>query len=488
MVVRSRLDPGALIRHKTKPDNPMPKYLTILFGAALLVSDLQAQPEYVTTQSLSKQFMVYGPKTAPMKRSSRIPLDPALLAVSCERIKQGVLTELGGIERAQLNFRNENVGKIYVVLHSGADKRFVITPIKNPGAFSYRVDLPNEIEAEDLIEAITQATLLEMVNRRSAETITELPLWLSHGISARVRSAALGALVLEQHLSIDRDKATVDPAMWNLFYGPKRQIPRQYKVDALAKIRQDLQNFSPLTFEELSWPENLSKERAGRFDACAELFVHELFRLKRGQDCLRQMLEELPNHLNWQVAFKHAFQPHFKELVDVEKWWGLRLVNLIGFAQIESREQSIEEIDATLRVPSEVRFSADEVPSRRDLTLQELVSGSGVVDQKAALSKVVTRLRALRMRVQPELGELIEDYRATLETYLQSDEKNGLLQRIFTRDHADESKHSALVRLNALDEKRGLFRKKANPITREEAMRSALEIAAQRSASTSIKQ
>jgi len=68
----------------------MLKLLTILFCAASLTPQLFAEQEFVTRQSISKQFVVYGPKDSPIRRfqSQRVPLDAALVAVSCERIKQ----------------------------------------------------------------------------------------------------------------------------------------------------------------------------------------------------------------------------------------------------------------------------------------------------------------------------------------------------------------------------------------------------------------
>ncbi|MEO6183563.1 MAG: hypothetical protein ABIP71_10800, partial [Verrucomicrobiota bacterium] len=89
--------------------------LTIFFCFAILAPSLEAQPEFVTTHSLSKQFVIYGPKVVPKKLGNRIPLDPALTAVSCERIKQAVLVELGGLERWRLS--NQQVGNIYLWLH-----------------------------------------------------------------------------------------------------------------------------------------------------------------------------------------------------------------------------------------------------------------------------------------------------------------------------------------------------------------------------------
>src|SRR5215212_11708270 len=132
----------------------MLKLLTILFCAASFAPTLLAEQEFVTRQSLSKQFVVYGPKASPIRRfqSQRVPLDAALVAVSCERIKQALFAELSGTGNRQLNFSNQGEGKIYAVLHPKTTQRIIITPVPTSASLNYRIDLPNQIEALDLIE------------------------------------------------------------------------------------------------------------------------------------------------------------------------------------------------------------------------------------------------------------------------------------------------------------------------------------------------
>ncbi len=461
-----KLDRFRLIRHKTLPDSEMQKFLTILLlFASCLISSLRADTEFVTTHSLSKQFVVYGPKTAPLQRGQRIPLDPALLAVSCERIKQTLLSELGSASQGQLISQNHSAGKIYVVIHPNARQSMVITPIRQSRSFNYRIDLPNEIDPAHLIEAVTQATLLELVNRKSPENFTQIPRWLAQGLAAQVQSVSPETIILQRDLHVSGEIKRVNP---------------------MAKIRQDLQNYEPLTFEELSWPDELPRSRTGAFEACSHLFASELLNLKKGDACLREFLAELPKHLNWQVAFLSAYQPHFKTLVDVEKWWGLRIVNLTGrdAAQRWSREQSLERIDAALRVPVKVH-STKTMPDRTELPFQEIISQWEPAQQKAALSKAVGQIHVLRPRVQPEFASLLDNYRVTLETYLQRGEKAGFFRRIFSRDDLTETRKATEIQLDSLDKLRSEMRKKAKTSTREQAMLSALEVAGQTSGPSS---
>lgn len=442
----------------------MLKYLSILFCAAVFTPDLGAEQEYVFRRSLSEQFVVHGPKASPMRRfqSERVPLDSALAAVSCERIKQALLGEISGVERGRINFQNQSEGKIYVVLHPQITQPVVITPIPRAGTLNYRIDLPNQIEARRLIDAVTETVLLEIVNRHSSDQFTQIPRWLSQGLSAQVQMVASETLVLEQHLPITRVKQQVNP---------------------IAQIRRSVTNVAALTFDELSWPEALSPEKTASYRQSAQLFVAELARLKNGHASLRQMLDGLPNHPRWQVAFMQAFEPHFKQLVDVEKWWERTLVNLKGGGAGGrlSREQSLARIEAALQVPVQIIRDYGATSKRNHVTLQEIVSSWEPREQKPALRKVVSQLHILKSQGQPEMVPLLDEYRAVLENYLENHERN-LLGRLLYRGNLEDLRERTRAQLDSLGQRLAKFRDVAQviPSTREEAILSALEVAEQR--------
>ena len=441
--------------------------LTILFCFALLAPPLQAQPEFVTMQSLSKQFVIYGPKAAPKKLSSRIPLDPALTAVSCERIKQAIFMELGGLESWRLS--NEQLGTIYVVLHPTRNQAAVITPAPAKKTFSYRVDLPNDVEAAQFVEAITQVVLLEFVNRRSMEQVTQIPLWLVKGVSAQVQVVALDALVLEPNKSQGFGASSMIASV----NGDRR-------IEPISDVRQALKNCNPLSFDELCWPGKLSAERAKYFEKSAQLFLYELLRIQNGKSCLMKMLAEMPNNPNWQIAFLHAFSPHFKGMVDVEKWWSLILVNITGRdpSKIWLSDQSVEHIDAILKITVQTR---DAVPGGSDSSLQEIISKWEPARQKPVLLKILGQLRALRTRIQPEAVALADEYCSALDYCLKNGQKDPIfVLRPFSRTNAATVRQLTCARLDELDEERSALRKKSHPSTREEAVLSALEAVTQR--------
>jgi hypothetical protein len=62
---------------------------------------------------------------------------------------------------------------------------------------------------------------------------------------------------------------------------------------------------------------------------------------------------------------------------------------------------------------------------------------------------------------------------------LDNNEKQNLLKRIFARENVGDLKLATRERLDALDRLRAEARNQPKPATREEAIRSALEIASQ---------
>jgi hypothetical protein len=458
----------------------MLKFLTILFIALALAPEVRAEREFIVRHSLSKQFVVYGPKTsARYPVQQQLSLDPNFLTVSCERIKQVVLAELAGAERRQLNLQNLDEGKIYVVLHPGSEQQPLITPLNHSARANFRVELPNQIEGAQLIETITEVVLLEMANRHG-ENFVPVPRWLSSGIAAHVKSTMPETLLLQANQRINT----------LILSGARNDkvLNAKVHVDPIAQIRKAIETFPPLTFAELGSPENLSPERSRHYEECAQLFVHELLALKNGESLLRQMIDQLSVQPDWQTAFLATYQNQFRSALDIEKWWSLRLVNLSGrdISQLLSREQSMQRLDAALRVPLQRAPGSSQY--QPDATLQEILSNFGAEQQKSILQKVTFQLRALRIRVQPEFVILLDEYDAALENFLQNDVKQGVFKRIFIHNNLDDLRQSTRERLDALDRVRTALRSRPKPSTREEAIFSALQFSSGNSASTTRKQ
>ena len=267
--------------------------------------------DYVTVESRSKTFVVSGPPPASAQRfsptSSKVLLEPALLAISCERIKEELYFQLGLPDSSFLN-RPALGGKIFITLHRSENQRAQITSTSRASDITYRIDLPNQLEASRLVEAVVQTLVVEMASRSSDGVVHEVPRWIREGLTGIVEENVGGALIQR----------------------PNQQIVLQRSGNNPEKARQKFRHLTPLTFEELSWPENLTTEKASRFHDSAKLFVSEILELKEGHSSLRQMIADLGKFKNWQFAFLRAFPKHFEQLIDVEKWWALRVAQITG--------------------------------------------------------------------------------------------------------------------------------------------------------------
>ena len=123
-------------------------------------------------------------------------------------------------------------------------------------------------------------------------------------------------------------------------------------------------------------------------------------------------------------------------------------------------------------------------PSGSDSTLQDIILKWEPARQKGLFVKVLGQLRALRMRIQPEAVELVDEYCFALENCLKNGQKDPVfILRAFTRNDAAAIRQSTCAKLDELDQKRALLRKNTHPSTREEAVLSALEVATQRKVS-----
>src|SRR6266404_3191509 len=136
--------------------------LAVSFLLGLITRGLfAAQP--ITASGPSEQFVVTGlraGKTIPgIVASANSPymfLDPALVAVSCERIKQALLRELGLKDRWR--------GKVFVHLQPRwkPDAQILVNSSYLGGHWTYGIDIPNEVEKERFLRVMVQVILLEI--------------------------------------------------------------------------------------------------------------------------------------------------------------------------------------------------------------------------------------------------------------------------------------------------------------------------------------
>jgi hypothetical protein len=376
-----------------------------------------ASPAPSSVRSRSGQFIVYGcgqsstpPSTKSLSaNSSLVRLEPTLLTISCERIKQALLWRLGATDQWR--------GKVYLLLHpaQNPDEIILVTSSKFADGWAYRVELPDALEPERLVRALVRVLLVEWANRNAAERSVEIPLWLSEGLSEEMLATSAIDLVLQP------------PEAAAAGLPLRRTMREERRANPLARASEQLRTRSPLTLEELSWPEEeqLTGDAAEAYRSSAQLFVHELLRLKDGRACLCTMLGELAQYLNWQTAFLHTFGAHFERQLDLEKWWALQVVHFTGhqLAQNRSGEDSLRRLDDALRTPVQVPVPSDAPPQHAEVRLQTVIQEWDYARQRQVLQTKIQQLQMLRLRVAQPVLMLADNYLQVLQSYLRRTEK-----------------------------------------------------------------
>lgn len=430
---------------------------SICLGIALVAFGAPAQ-DVVIVKSRSEQFVVYGAKNQfpgqpaiqsatvgksqfywyspnyQTNESATLHLVPGLVAVSCERIKEAVLQELGE--------RDNNAKKIHIQINPRlSEKDIRIMAAQYTKGWVYSVEFPQQIAASRLTTSITEILLTELANRQSTGEQFEVPLWFLLGFTAHLQDTRFESFALEPNLHLTRNEVKVDPVADH----PQAGLRRRFSAEL------------PLSFDELSWPDKLAPNKAALFQDSAHLFVFELLRMKEGRESARRFLAELPKYKNWQFAFLAAFKSNFTQLVDVEKWWALQLSSMAGrdSSKLWSAAESWEKLNDALDVPAQIHLKTDRLPVEARITLQEMLQQWDLPRQELSLRKTISRLRSLRSHVQPQLVALVDDYRKTLEAYV---ELRMPRERRMKFNQAEVSPGGALRavcrQLDALDERR----------------------------------
>lgn len=383
----------------------------LALGTAQAAADPPAvQPRPVALRSQSGQFIVHGlPIGAPpvpntsTTQVSYIRVDPALLAVSCERIKQALLS--------QLEITDQWKGVISVWLHPVAafDEPIDIVSEHHTDGWSYRVHMPDQADRRRVIKAIVQVLVQEMANRREKQRAAELPPWLVEGLSGYLQETSLATLTLEPETFIVKQ--------------------RERNPEPLARIRELLRARPPLSLNQLNWPDDaqFSGPNAEVYSACAQFFVYELLRLKNGRASLGSMLLMMPDYYNWQTAFLRAYQGHFARLLDVDKWWSLNIVRLTSRDMMFTwtPAQAFQQLDETLVVSAHVRLAPKDLPMTAQVRLQQMLSEWPLWRQTPLLLQKINSLENLRLRAPQELIGLVDQYRVVLASYLKARRDTG---------------------------------------------------------------
>ena len=453
------------------------------YSGQFTAREMRGRPLYASSPAAvrvpiagSLAFLVTAPPASATAQSDKIPLEPALLVVSCERLKELFLLELG--------MKDEWQGKIELIINSSLpeDRGPLLTGVHRPDGWSYELELPKTIQPRILVRAVIQVLLAELVNRRAGSQSAEIPFWLVEGLSGHLQAYNVPTFII---------RPNVQSAGYN-----------KLGIEGLNAVRAGLRGRAPLTFQQLSWPEwsNVTGKDQAVYGSCAQLFYESLLHLNDGQACLRRMLEEMPKHMNWQTAFLLAFHSHFARLLDVEKWWGL---NCVSFSESDltqpwTAQECWHKLQEALDVPVEVHFAASRMPAEARVTLQEVILEWDASDALPALQRAVRELEgmqwftfrcdlnldasvgslaaqrnahdleALQRRIGRELSPLASRYLAVLLNYLKQCQSNGRLasDARFGASSLHWLKSETVRQLNDLDQKRAAMRAKFSSVSR----------------------
>ena len=379
--------------------------------------------------------------------ASFIHLEPALLSVSAERVRQSLYRLLGIPEGLAWQ------GKIYLSLHPALYTDENVTVLARPGdqTWSYGVDLPDVLPQSKFMRGLTGVVLLELANRNAnpAGRSAEIPAWLIDGLSQQILQDELAKAVLAV------PEQTPDSA-------PRpRTRPVERNLDPLTGARLVLRKNSALTFDQLCWPtdDQLSGNDGGVYHASAQLFVSQLLKTDGGPARLQRMLQTLPQYYNWQSAFQNAWHDAFPSPLHLEKWWALEVINFVsrdpgpGWTPAYSAGR-LEEL---LTVAVAVRASSNALPSHAEITLQGALRELSPAQQWPVFATHLRDLRIAQLRMAPQFIALTDEYCHVLAGYL-GEPLEAAPRRIYARHAAPAadrlSPREVLKKLDELDARR----------------------------------
>lgn len=374
-----------------------------LFLALAVARGQSAFPDQNSISSISGQFVVssvagdtpFSRNVFPAAGTNLVRLEPSLLAVAAERFKIFLWQQLGMKSDASWS------GKIYLVLHPARslDETVTITSTPFLDHWNYRVELPDVLVNTRYARALSAVLLLEIANRTTPPDgrSAEIPAWLVDGLAQQV-------------LTADGENAVLSaPAKTDDGLPVGRLVEAKKDFDPLAAARQALLDLPVLTFDQLAWPTAAQTDGAdgGAYFASAQVFLHELLELPDGPAKMRGLLAALPAHFNWQTAFYQAFHDNFKQPLDVEKWWALRVVNFSARAPGPrwTTDVSRDRLTELLSVPVELRRDASALPTHAEISLQAAIQNLPPAERDRVVRTKLRDLELIELRLAPPFGE-----------------------------------------------------------------------------------
>ncbi len=375
-------------------------------------------PELVVARSVSGQFIVTGKAGSRLAalpiiitNADFVRLEPALLVISAERIKDALGRELNP-ERRGLNPLAPPPGKVYLALHpaQSTDETVTIVSRRSADGWEYQVQLPDVLSRTRFIRALAGVLLLQSANHNARDRSAEVPAWMVDGLSQELLATTWQQVILSSPARLVDGQPTT------------RTVVNTRGLDSLAGSRNVLRDHGALTFAQLSWPTGaqLSGADDGAYWASAQLFVDDLLELQDGPAHLRAMVETLPQFYNWQTAFQSAFREHFPRPLDVEKWWALQVVNFMARDPGPAWTPAVSRarLDEILSVPVEMRTTSNALPAHAEISFQAVIRNFDRSRQVEILRPKLRDLELAQLRLAAAFTALADGYRRALAEYV----------------------------------------------------------------------
>ncbi|MDP6892021.1 MAG: hypothetical protein QF731_02480 [Verrucomicrobiota bacterium] len=371
---------------------------------------LKNRSGYKTVNSQSGQFMVYGP-ISPKRRGGildvnldTILIGPDHVAIAADRLRAAMLKRLeiplflGGKVKIRLNPTLNPIATVPVVT------------VRHLSGYSYELTLPCEIEASKLVRALVQVTLLDLANRKPQLRDTEMPFWLTVGLTQILLAQPDLVLVLKKPESNGREMVAEEVV---------RTVRRH---DMLSKVRSRLSSRRAFDFSEVAMPSpaHIRGENWKDFQACSHLLVDRLLALPMGGQRLQGMIRLLPDSLNWQTAFLKVYGDLFADMLVVEKWWAVMIVQFTGQNQYQNWTllEAVEKLENLLKLPAEVKLTDADSPFDAEISLQQALRGWDFEVQKPIFQQKINQLIVARLKMPRQLIPFVNEYGRIIEAYL----------------------------------------------------------------------
>ena len=252
--------------------------------------------------------------------------------------------------------------------------------------------------------------LLDLANQKPQLRDTEIPLWLTVGFTQVLLAQPDLVLVLSRP-----EQGGKEMAMEEVVKNVRRH-------DTLVGVRARLRGRRAFDFSEIAMPSpaHLRGENWRDFQACSHLLVDRLLAVPAGGARLQNMIRQLPNNLNWQTGFLKVYGDLFADMLVVEKWWAVTIVQLTGQNQYQNWTllEAVEKLENLLKLPAEVRLKDADSPLEAEVTLQQAIRGWDFAVQKQTLQQKINQLLIARVKMPQQLLPFVNEYGRILQNYV----------------------------------------------------------------------